>query len=638
MKTKVPAKLAEMTDLDAVKALEAELIAEFDEQHDGERDLAEMKKIAEATKAVREQKAKLEKQAADDQAEIDALAAEMRPEASDDAPEGDDDEEDDEDEGEDAEGADAEGADENEGGDGGESADATGADSADEQEKELAVTAAGGKRKSKAPSAKRTRSAAPPPAIPDRRGADIVITAAADVPGYANSQTLTRKDVAVAMHARARGLADKSPRATVATVTTGLPEDLIVSDTNDALAALDRAMEVANPTGQRNAAESLVAAGGWCTPSTYLFDQFSLESRDGIFRLPTIGVPVNRGGVQIPSFFTVGDAASALWTWSETTDINRTGSVTNKARTSNVTTLTTATAHGLAVGQTVTVTGTGTTDMDGTFVVTGVPTSTTFTYANTGANVASTAAAGAYAIVKGCLRIPCPTWTNYRLGAEGVCLTHGNLQDRSYPELTTRFVDLTMTAHLHRVGNAQLAAVLTGATGVTVTAIPSDAAGELLNAIELEATAFREQYLMSENAVLEAVFPMWARGPLRTCMAVRNGVAAMNVTNAEITSWFTSRGIAPQFVYGYQSLGTNPTAWPATMKFAFWAAGAYVAGDGGTIDLGVQRDSRLNEANDFTAAWSEQFFLVARRGPVSREITVTIPETGVTGGLAAGAV
>lgn len=631
MKTKIPAKLAEIMDLDALKAHRDALIAEFDEQHDGEKNLAVMREIAEATKAVNLRIADVEQAQAADEAEMERLAEEVK--AGTEAPT--------EDEADaDAADADAEGDAEGEGegdAEGAADADAEGEADADAKDKEL-VAAGAPKGKPKAPSARQLKGKAGKPDVPKGKpGTDIVITAAADVPGYSNSAVLNRQDVAIAMHNRARGLADRSPRANVATVSTGLPPELIVSDGNDVLAAIDAAMAQADPSGSMNAAESLVAAGGWCTPSTYLFDQFSLESRDGIFRLPTIGVPVNRGGVQIPSFFTVGDAAGALWTWTEATDMARTGVVSNSARASNVTTLTTSAPHGLSVGQTITISNVGD-GMDGTYTVASVPTSTTFTYANTGADKASGAETGVYAIVKGCLRIPCPTWTNYRLGAEGVCLTHGNLQDRSYPELTTRFVDLTMTAHLHRVGNAQLAAVLTGATAVTVTAIPSDAAGEVLNAIELEATAFREQYLMAEGAVLEAVFPMWARGPLRTCMAVRQGVAAMNVTNAEITAWFTARGIAPQFVYGYQSLGTNPTAWPATMKFAFWAAGAYVGGDGGTIDLGVQRDSRLNEANDFTAAWSEQFYLVARRGPVAREITVTIPETGVTGGtIASGA-
>jgi len=75
-----------------------------------------------------------------------------------------------------------------------------------------------------------------------------------------------------------------------------------------------------------------------------------------------------------------------------TTAINA-GSVSNKALTSNVATLTTSAAHGLAVGDVVWVEGIDSTFNSTTtaYTVTGVPTTTTFTYAKTASNVASTA-------------------------------------------------------------------------------------------------------------------------------------------------------------------------------------------------------------------------------------------------------
>jgi len=62
--------------------------------------------------------------------------------------------------------------------------------------------------------------------------------------------------------------------------------------------------------------------------------------------------------------------------------------ITNKALTSNVATLTVATAHGYAVGDVVTIGGVDTT-FDGTYVVASIPTTTTFTYALTATNVTS---------------------------------------------------------------------------------------------------------------------------------------------------------------------------------------------------------------------------------------------------------
>jgi N4-gp56 family major capsid protein len=73
--------------------------------------------------------------------------------------------------------------------------------------------------------------------------------------------------------------------------------------------------------------------------------------------------------------------------------ITPTVSVTNKALTSNVATLTTAVAHGLGVGQVVTVSGVDSV-FNGTYTITVVGSTTTFSYAKTNADVTSAAATG----------------------------------------------------------------------------------------------------------------------------------------------------------------------------------------------------------------------------------------------------
>jgi hypothetical protein len=74
-----------------------------------------------------------------------------------------------------------------------------------------------------------------------------------------------------------------------------------------------------------------------------------------------------------------------------------TKSVSNKALTSNVATLTTSATHGFAVGDIAVVTGVDAT-FNGTHYVTGVPTTTTFTFAKENANVTSAAAAGSVSV------------------------------------------------------------------------------------------------------------------------------------------------------------------------------------------------------------------------------------------------
>jgi len=80
------------------------------------------------------------------------------------------------------------------------------------------------------------------------------------------------------------------------------------------------------------------------------------------------------------------------------TTANNAGTITNKALTSNVATLTTSAAHGLAVDDEIWVEGVDAT-FDGKYTVTVVGSSTTFSYAKTASDVASTAVSSSSAKV-----------------------------------------------------------------------------------------------------------------------------------------------------------------------------------------------------------------------------------------------
>ena len=68
--------------------------------------------------------------------------------------------------------------------------------------------------------------------------------------------------------------------------------------------------------------------------------------------------------------------------------------ISNVERTSNVATITTSAAHTFEVGDTVLVTTSSTSALNGTFTITGTPTTTTFTYASSGTNISSAADGG----------------------------------------------------------------------------------------------------------------------------------------------------------------------------------------------------------------------------------------------------
>jgi len=85
----------------------------------------------------------------------------------------------------------------------------------------------------------------------------------------------------------------------------------------------------------------------------------------------------------------VGEYANAISTITKT--------ISNKALTSNVATLTTSTTHGFAIGDIAVITGVDST-FNGTYYVKAVPTTTTFTYDKTNANVTSAVATGSVSV------------------------------------------------------------------------------------------------------------------------------------------------------------------------------------------------------------------------------------------------
>jgi hypothetical protein len=433
-----------------------------------------------------------------------------------------------------------------------------------------------------------TAQHAPKPKVAQQR---LAITASVDIPGVAHGGELTSLDSVIDVVGR---------KAKSMPVTRGNPNyQTVASIRNEFSHTVDdrttpaQVEELFRFLTKRDGmdAEALVAAGGWCAPSEIRYDFFNVAGSSGLIDLPTFGV--TRGGVQFPvspsladaidggafaPFSEAFDGTSNPWLWTEADDIA---------------------------------------------AATGSPT-------------------------KPCIRVPCPDFAEERLEAYGICLTAGNLANDAYPEATANMIRLLMAAHDHVV-NARLIALMvarsTSAISITGGAATDAAAPRIFNAAALAATDYRERYGMALEDVLEIVLPAWVREVIRADLAWKAGVDLLEVTNQQIDSYFTSRNVRPQWVDDWQVRGasqfgnaTARTAWPTTVDFLLYAAGTFLHGNGMSLDLGVVRDSVLNETNDHTAAWSEEAHLIARVGHESRRYTVGFNVNGATSTLLSGTV
>lgn len=603
---------------DDLETLDEQLVAEFDALADAdEQDLAAMTAIAEGLTRLRAEKVKRDEQKAADQEKIDALREQVHPVAE--VDDGDGEGGDGGDEGGDDPGDGAP----NEGGDGGDGAEAKPADAKEP------VMAGGAPAPRKKASAAGTAGRAKRPVVPDAKPL-ITITAAADLPGMSPGAEMDLTQVAEGLHAKARALSNHSSKVPVARFHIPYAADQIVRKGFSS----EQTIELIDRVTAPRTAEALLAAGGWCTPSVNSYDLLALDGQTGLLDVPSVGI--ERGGINIPSYIGIDAANGALWTWSEDQDELGTLVISDLDVASNVATFSTTVPHLLVVGDMINVQTN--TAADGPHVITGITDADTATFDGTGLGTI-TNATGTALRTKGCMRIACPTWTEYRLGAYGLCIEHGNLMDRSFPELTRRYVQLAMNAHMHRVSAVNIAKIASSpnADSVTQAAVPTDSFGRLMNAVELQIADYRSQYKVSDNVAMEVLMPTWTREMLRSDLSMRAGVDLLNVTDAQIDAAFATRNARPQFLEDYKPLfglttpATAATAWPVSTEFITYPTGDFVEGNGGQIDLGVVRDSRLNATNDFTAAWTEDFRLLARRGPKARKVTVALATTGVTG-------
>lgn len=423
----------------------------------------------------------------------------------------------------------------------------------------------------------------PAPAITEETSVEDTAKArltVADVPGFAADSDASFEDLAVALDRRLQGFNSgayaaaaragraMSERHSLAVVRKTFDERATVSSPESADAAMAFAVNEKNLPGG-----SLVAAGGWCAPSETVYDLIEDESRDGLISLPEINV--TRGGIKFtrgPKFADLYAAPSFNFTEEE------------------------AKAGKYA------------------------PTSATDPTNKVGP--------------KPVYNVPCTDFEDVRLSAAGLHIQANLLQQRGYPELVARTIRGALVAHEHKMSERIIASMERQSTAVSMDSGQIGAAAPILTAIELQVEHYRYAQRLSRSTTLEAVFPYWVHGAIRTDLSRREGVDLIDINDARIDAWFRSRGVNPQFVYDWQALTGDASAfkaWGASLKFLLYSAGTFVKGGQDVITLDTVYDSVLLGQNDYTALFTEEGYLVAKRGHDARVVTVPLNPNGGTG-------
>jgi hypothetical protein len=225
----------------------------------------------------------------------------------------------------------------------------------------------------------------------------------------------------------------------------------------------------------------------------------------------------------------------------------------------------------------------------------------------------------------------------------------GNLATRAYPELIARHNELGLIQHAREAEENLLSALSSGSTAVTSTNVLGLGVDFLLQ-VSRAASQYRARHRMADDAQLRLVAPAWIKAAIRADFALQMpGDNKLSVSDSEIEGYLRDRGVNATFhlddanAYAAQSSGAM-NEFHDTFVWYLFAEGTFLFLDGGTLDLGVIRDSTLVGTNDYKM-FVETFEGIAKVGVQSIKVTSTISINGVaaalrdtTGGTAAATI
>jgi len=218
-------------------------------------------------------------------------------------------------------------------------------------------------------------------------------------------------------------------------------------------------------------------------------------------------------------------------------------------------------------------------------------------------------------------------------------LQFGNLLSRAYPELIARHNELGLIQHAREAEGNLMAKIGAASTAVTSTSVIG-MGRDFLVQLGRAAAAYRSRHRLDADAPLRAIIPAWIKDAMAADLTLNMpGDSTLNAYS-EIDAYIAARGINATFAldsssgasyFAAQSSGAM-NEFPDTFVWYLFAEGSFLFLDGGTLDLGVIRDSTLVGTNDYKM-FVETFENVALVGVESLQVTSTINVNGVAAAL-----
>lgn len=426
----------------------------------------------------------------------------------------------------------------------------------------------------------------------------MTTTAVGGVAGVEPGQQIDRRQLAEAFAAKGRAVAGRNVRGyeryAVATVRTEYPEDRMLRSRVDAFTNMERVEAIVDSARTRHArdnqseaftvqsgpegANALVAAG-LCAPLETLYDIRTIGDTDRPVRDALVRFGADRGGIQYRPALDGVTQTGGIGVW---------------------------------------------------------------TAANDSADPL---------VPKTCVEIDCPGIVDAEVDAIYQCLTFSNMSTRFDPEWMDSTIRAQAIAHARFSENRLLTQLTTGSKAVYSTRTLGTTR-DTLYTMDRMVAYYRNVHRYNREVPLRWIAPAWMLNNMRadiTRQMVGDGLQSLAVTDAAIAQWLGERNVnvtwhldgidpaditpptpdivVPAQFYTLLAADSPVPDFPAAVSTLLFAEGDWLFLDGGTLDLGVVRDSTLNSQNRFQT-FSESFETTAFRGIESIHLVLQVAPTG----------
>jgi hypothetical protein len=224
-------------------------------------------------------------------------------------------------------------------------------------------------------------------------------------------------------------------------------------------------------------------------------------------------------------------------------------------------------------------------------------------------------------VYKSCYVVDCPGVLEASIYSTYMCLEFPNMTarfDTEWVSATTQAAQIAWSRLAENQLLTQLNAgskVLKGLGGVI------SAIADLLTTYDRVIAYYRNRHRLNSTVALRTIMPQWVINLLRTDLARRMTMASpadlFAIAQAQIEQWFTTRNVnvtwhldglnastasgvsfAQQW-YADSTAGAMVPSYPANVDALLFVEGDWLFLDGGTLDLGLVRDSQLNARNRY---------------------------------------